>query len=133
VASMACESPTRAAGVDPGRTVRNCGLDPAPEVARRRAPPRAPPGIRRNECFAKTVADTPSYWIDPSEGGDRSMSRSSEGSNSKAPRCFRDSQWLHGPTAATCELLLAGMTQRVGVRWRRSMITLICLWNKEVS
>jgi hypothetical protein len=48
VASMACESPTRAAGLHLGRTVRQRGLDPARKDACNRTSPRAPPGAGQN-------------------------------------------------------------------------------------
>jgi hypothetical protein len=68
VAGMTCESPTRVAGSTSGTDREKFGLDPAPEVARRRIQPRAPPGVRRNECFAKTVAGTSCSLDRPQRG-----------------------------------------------------------------
>jgi hypothetical protein len=68
VAGMACESPTRVAGSTSGTDREEFGLDPAPEAARRRTRPRAPLGVRRNECFAKTVAGTSCSLDRPQRG-----------------------------------------------------------------
>jgi hypothetical protein len=84
-----------------GLIARNRDLDPASKMLA--VAPHLALLPSTNECFAKPIAGTSCALDRPQRGWDRSMSRSSEVSNGKAPKYFRGRPCLQGPNCRDLE------------------------------